>query len=72
MALVSDLKLIKLESEGRKMDNLKKTMTKKEWLNLQKSHRVVNNMNTGTRNMKSAKYPSRQDSKRDLKNQNDF
>ena len=37
----------------------KKSMTKKQWLNLQRSHRVVNSFNTGTRDMKSEKYPSR-------------
>lgn len=37
----------------------KKSMTKKKWLELQKSHRVTNGFNTGTRDMKSEKYPSR-------------
>ena len=50
------------------MDNMKKTMTKKAWRELQKSHRVTNNMNTGTRTMKSAKYPSRQELKRGVEN----
>ena len=45
---------------------MRKEMTKKAWLELQKSHRVVNGMNTGTRIMKSAKYPSRQELKREL------
>lgn len=37
----------------------KKDMTKKAWINMQKSHRVTNGFNTGTRDMKSEKYPSR-------------
>ena len=37
----------------------KKSMTKKQWLTLQRSHRVVNGFNTGTRDMKSEKYPCR-------------
>lgn len=37
----------------------KKDMTKKAWTNMQKSHRVTNGFNTGTRDMKSEKYPSR-------------
>lgn len=43
-------------------------MTKKAWIELQKSHRVTNGMNTGTRTMKSAKYPSRQERKREVQN----
>ena len=50
------------------MDNAKKTMTKKAWIELQKSHRVTNGMNTGTRTMKSSKYPSRQERKREVQN----
>lgn len=34
-------------------------MTKKTWINMQKSHRATNGFNTGTRDMKSEKYPSR-------------
>lgn len=37
----------------------RKSMTKKQWLELQKSQRQTNGFNTGTRDMKSAKYPSR-------------
>ena len=37
----------------------KKSMTKKAWLEKQKEQRVVNGFNTGTRTMKSEKYPSR-------------
>lgn len=39
--------------------NRKKDMTKKQWLDLQKSNRTITNMNTGTRDMKSEKYPTR-------------
>lgn len=42
----------------------KKAMTKKAWKEKQKALRVVNKMNTGTRDMKSAKYPTRQERKR--------
>ena len=38
---------------------IKKTMTKKAWKELQKSHRATNGFNTGTREMKSEKYPTR-------------
>lgn len=38
---------------------LKKSMTKKKWLELQKRNRGTNGFNTGTRDMKSEKYPSR-------------
>ena len=37
----------------------KKSMTKKKWRELQKQHRGTNGFNTGTRDMKSEKYPSR-------------
>jgi len=43
-------------------------MTKKAWVELQKSHRVTNQMNTGTRTMKSAKYPTRQERKKEAAN----
>jgi len=36
-----------------------KDMTKKQWQELQKKNRVTNGFNTGTRDMKSNKYPSR-------------
>ena len=45
----------------------KKSMTKKEWLELQKKYRVTNGFNTGTRDMKTDKLPSRAKNKRDLK-----
>lgn len=38
---------------------LKKSMTKKKWRELQKRNRGINGFNTGTRNMKSEKYPTR-------------
>lgn len=37
----------------------RKDMSKKAWKELQKSHRVINGFNTGTRTMKSDKHPSR-------------
>jgi hypothetical protein len=37
----------------------RKAYTKKKWRELQKQHRVTNGFNTGTRDMKSDKYPSR-------------
>lgn len=39
--------------------NDKKSMTKKAWKEKQKKQRVLNGFNTGTRTMKSEKYPSR-------------
>jgi hypothetical protein len=44
----------------------KKSMTKKKYLELQKKYRVTNGFNTGTRDMKSEKYPSRQKQKREV------
>ena len=46
----------------------KKSMTKKAWKEKQKKYRVTNGFNTGTRDMKSAKYPSRQERKREVRN----
>ena len=46
----------------------KKSMTKKKWLELQKSQRNINGFNTGTRDMKSNKYPTRQQRKREVEN----
>jgi hypothetical protein len=37
----------------------RKDFTKKQWKELQKQHRVTNGFNTGTRDMQSEKYPSR-------------
>ena len=44
----------------------RKSMTKKEWKEKQKKYRVTNGFNTGTRDMKSEKYPSRQKQKREV------
>ena len=60
------------QREVRKMSKIKaydrrKDMTKKAYRELQKSQRVVNSMNTGTRTMKTAKNPSRQENKKNLK-----
>lgn len=41
------------------MYDRKKDMTKKAWKKLQKSKRATNGFNTGTRDMKSEKYPTR-------------
>lgn len=46
----------------------KKSMTKKQWLELQKKQRNVNGFNTGTRDMKSNKYPTRQQRKKEVEN----
>ena len=46
----------------------RKSMTKKQWLELQKKQRNVNGFNTGTRDMKSNKYPTRQQRKREVEN----
>ena len=41
------------------MCNRKKDFTKKAWKEMQKANRVTNGFNTGTRDMKSEKYPTR-------------
>ena len=41
------------------MYNRRKDMTKRAWKELQKQNRATNGFNTGTRNMKSEKYPTR-------------
>ena len=41
------------------MYDRRKDMTKKQWLELQKKNRATNGFNTGTREMKSEKYPTR-------------
>ena len=55
----------KLYIRGNKnMDyNRKKDMTKKAWKELQKQNRATNGFNTGTRDMKSEKYPTRAEQK---------
>jgi hypothetical protein len=45
------------------MYDRRKDMTKKQWLELQKKNRVTNGFNTGTRDMKSEKYPTREKQK---------
>lgn len=45
--------------ETDKIKALKKLMSKKAFKKLMKSHRATNGFNTGTRDMKSEKYPSR-------------
>jgi hypothetical protein len=45
------------------MYNRKKDMTKKAWKELQKQNRATNGFNTGTRDMKSEKYPTRAEQK---------
>jgi len=53
----------------KKIANLaKKSMTKKAWKEEQKKHRVNVTMNTGTRTMKSSKYPNRQKRKKEIEN----
>ena len=37
----------------------RKDYTKKKWRELQKQNRATNGFNTGTRDMKSEKYPTR-------------
>lgn len=41
----------------------RKDMTKKAWQELQKQNRATNGFNTGTRDMKSEKYPTRAEQK---------
>ena len=45
------------------MYDRRKDMTKKQWLELQKKNRATNDFNTGTRDMKSEKYPTRAERK---------
>ena len=42
----------------------KKAMTKKAWIEKQKANRVTNGFNTGTRDMKTEKLPTRAMEKR--------
>lgn len=46
------------------MITIEKTMTKKALKEFYKTQRGVNGFNTGTRTMKSAKYPNRQKRKK--------
>ena len=45
------------------MYDRRKDYTKKKWLELQKQNRATNGFNTGTREMKSEKYPTREKQK---------
>lgn len=45
------------------MYDRRKDMTKKKWRELQKQNRATNDFNTGTRDMKSEKYPTREQRK---------
>lgn len=47
-----------------KMYNRKKDYTKKKWLELQKKNRATNGFNTGTRDIASKKYPTREQRKK--------
>lgn len=50
----------------------RKDMTKKAWKEQQKKNRVVNGFNTGTRDMKSKKYLTRAERKREVRNEEIF
>lgn len=45
------------------MYDRKKDMTKKAWKEMQKQKRATNGFNTGIRDMKSEKYPTRAEQK---------
>lgn len=45
------------------MYDRRKDMTKRAWKELQKQNRATNGFNTGTRDMKSEKYPTREQRK---------
>ena len=49
----------------------KKSMTKKAWKEKQKKYRVTNGFNTGTRDMKTAKLPTRAMDKKNFKKELD-
>lgn len=46
------------------MYDRRKDMTKKKWRELQKQNRATNGFNTGTRDIASKKYPTRDQRKR--------
>jgi lipopolysaccharide biosynthesis glycosyltransferase len=55
-----DIIIIESEREVLTMTHdRRKDMSKKAWKELQKQNRATNGFNTGTRTMKSDKYPSR-------------
>ena len=45
------------------MYDRRKDMTKKQWVELQKKNRATNGFNTGTRDIASKKYPTREQQK---------
>ena len=49
------------------MYDRRKAMTKKKWKKLQKQNRATNGFNTGTRDMKSEKYPTRAEQKENIR-----
>ena len=49
------------------MYDRRKDMTKKKWKELQKQNRAANGFNTGTRDMKSEKYPTRAEQKENIR-----
>ena len=49
----------------------RKTMTKKAWLEIQKSNRVMNGFNTGERVFESKKRPSRKKAKKNFQKELD-
>ena len=51
--------------------DMRKTMTKKEWLKVQKSNRVMNGFNTGERYFESKKKPKREKAKRNFQKELD-
>ena len=51
--------------------DMRKTMTKKDWLALQKANRVMNGFNTGERVFASKKKPSRKKAKRNFQKELD-
>jgi hypothetical protein len=63
MSLKSSFKIY----EDKIMYNEKKLMTKKALKEKNKRKRVTNNINTGTRDMKSNKYPTRAKQKRKMR-----
>ena len=50
----------------------KKSMTKKKWKEKQKKYRVTNGFNTGTRDMKTEKLPTRAMNKKNFKKELDM
>lgn len=46
--------------------DIRKTMTKKDYLELQKANRITNGFNTGERMFKNKKHPARNSRKKDF------